>query len=147
MTPNRNNPWKSYHVVATQTASPGHLILMLFDGALRFLEQAKLGFNESDPAIMNEAIHNNIQRAQAIINELNCSLNLQDGGELAQTLRRLYEYFDHRLFEANLHKEQTGINEVITRISTLRDAWAQMLLHQGSGQEQAGDKKALCALG
>lgn len=120
---------------------------MLFDGALRFLEQAKLGFNETDPAAMNESIHNNIQRAQAIISELNCSLNLQEGGELAQTLRRLYEYFDQRLHEANLRKEQTGINEVIERISVLRDAWSQMLLHQGAGPDQAGDKSALCALG
>lgn len=147
MTPNRNNPWKSYHSVATQTASPGQLVLMLFDGAIRFLETARQGFFENDPAERNRLINDNIQRAQAIITELNVSLNLRDGGDLATTLRGLYEYFDTRLLEANLRKEETGIIEVIDRMSVLRNAWSEMLANQAQSTVGAEARGVLCALG
>jgi flagellar protein FliS len=107
---------------------------MLYEGALRFLEQALSGFTKEDPAEFNGTINNNIQRAQAIIRELNGSLNLALGGELAFQLRRLYDYFDRRLLESNVRKQEDGIREVIARISTLRDAWAAMLKGEGGGQ-------------
>jgi flagellar protein FliS len=129
MTP---NPWKSYRQVATQTASPGQLVLMLFDGALRFLDRARSGFAKDDPAECNETINNNILRAQDIIHELNMSLNLEAGGELAVTLRELYVYLDWRLTESNVKKELAGIDEVIKHLTVLRDAWATMLGGQPS---------------
>jgi flagellar secretion chaperone FliS len=122
-----NNPWKSYQQVATQTAPPGQLVLMLYEGAIRFLGRALAGFDLEDPAAFNETISNNIIRTQDIIFELNVTLNMEAGGELAQTLRRLYDYLDRRLMHANLHKEKAGIQEAIERIAVLRDAWAQML--------------------
>ena len=69
------NPWKSYRQIATQTAPPGQLILMLFDGALSSLERAKIGFTLTEPGERNVAIHNNLQKAVDIIRELNFSLN------------------------------------------------------------------------
>jgi flagellar protein FliS len=125
-----HSPWKAYRQIATQTASPGQLILMLFDGALRFLEQARTGFAAKDPLEMNEAVNNNILRAQAIIHELNVSLNMHDGGALADTLRQLYNYFDRRLTDSNFHKQTDGLCEVHTRLTILRDAWAEMLTQQ-----------------
>lgn len=121
------NPWASYRSVATQTASPGQLVLMLFDGAIRFLECALHGFGSEDIVEAYQAINNNVLRAQSIIHELNLSLNMEQGGECAQTLRRLYDYFDRRLQESNLQKVPAGIEEVIRRLTTLRDAWSQML--------------------
>lgn len=121
------NPWASYRAVATQTASPGQLVLMLFDGAIRFLECALTGFREEDVAASYQTINNNVLRAQAIIHELNVSLNMEQGGDCAQTLRRLYDYFDRRLQESNLKKVPAGIEEVIRRLTTLRDAWSQMI--------------------
>jgi len=121
------NPWASYRSVAAQTASPGHLVLMMFDGAIRFLECALNGFGFEDIVESYQTINNNVLRAQAIIHELNLSLNMDEGGECAQTLRRLYDYFDRRLHESNLQKVSTGIEEVIRRLTTLRDAWSQML--------------------
>src|ERR1044071_8542260 len=103
------NPWKSYQQVATQTAPPGQLVLMLYEGAIRFLERAQAGFSVDDPAESNQAINNNIIRAQDIIFELNVTLNMQEGGELAMTLRRLYDYMDRRLMEANLKKDESAI--------------------------------------
>lgn len=131
-----NNPWKSYQQVATQTAPPGQLVLMLYEGAIRFLDRAIAGFRIDDPADANQTISNNIIRAQDIIFELNVTLNIEQGGELAMTLRRLYDYLDRRLMEGNLKKDETAVSEVIGRVKVLRDAWAQMLA--GQSQNLAG---------
>lgn len=128
---NPKNPWQSYRQVATRTASPGQLVLMLYEGAIRFLERAQAGFQLEDPVEYNTTINNNILRAQDIIRELDFSLNVAEGGELALQLRRLYDYFDRVLLEANLRKDPRGIGEVIERIGVLRDAWATMLAKQG----------------
>ena len=119
--------WKSYHQTATLTAPPGQIILMLYDGALRFLGRALAGFDCEDPGELNMAVNNNLQRAQEIIRELDCALNLEKGGDLAQTLHRLYEYFDDRIQASNLKKQSTGIEEVVKHLNELREAWATML--------------------
>lgn len=121
------NPWKSYRQIATQTAPPGQLVLMLFDGALLSLDRALLGFNYADIGERNAAIHNNLQRAIDIIRELNSSLDVEAGGQLADTLRNLYAYFERRLIESNLKKTRRGIDEVIPMLKQLRDAWGKML--------------------
>jgi len=125
------NSLKSYRRIATKTAPPGQLILMLFDGALLFLERALAGFEHTDPGRKNQAIHNNLRRAVDIIRHLNYSLNLEAGGQLAETLRRLYHYFDSRLTESNLKKQRDGVDEVVVHLRELRDAWATMLSNQG----------------
>ena len=119
--------WQTYRQAATQSASPGQLVLMLYDGILRFLEQARVGFSKDDPKEFNETINNNLQRAQAIINEMNASLNMTEGGEFAQRMRGLYDYFDRRLQDANIAKTEEGILEVIKHVTVLRDSWAEML--------------------
>jgi flagellar protein FliS len=123
------NVAQSYRRIATETASPAQQVAMLYDGAIKFLERALLGFRNEDPLEFNLTIHNNIQRAQAIIHELNAALDLEAGGELAVTLRRLYLYFDWRLDQSNRLKTSEGIKEIITRLTMLRDAWEKML-HQ-----------------
>lgn len=121
------NPWKSYRRIATQTAPPGQLVLMLFDGALNSLDRALLGFGYSDLAERNAAIHNGLQRAVDIIRELNSSLDIEAGGQLADTLRNLYAFFERRLLESNVKKSRKGIDEVLPMLKQLRDAWYQML--------------------
>lgn len=126
------NPWQSYRQVATQTAPPGQLVLMLYEGAIRFLERALSGFAHDDPAEFNVTINNNVQRAQDIIRELDASLNMAVGGPFADNMRRLYDYLDRRLMESNLKKEDGGIREVIKHLAVLRDAWSGLLQGQGS---------------
>ena len=128
---NPKNPWQSYRQVATRTASPGQLVLMLYEGVIRFLDRAHAGFRLEDPVEFNTTINDNIIRAQDIIRELDFSLNVEQGGDLAIQLRRLYDYFDRLLLEANLRKDPSGITEVTKRITVLRDAWAAMLAQQG----------------
>jgi flagellar protein FliS len=136
----RNKPWDSYRRVATQTASPGQLLLMLYDGALKFLETAMTGFNYQDPLLFNQTISNNIIRAQAIIHEMNASLNMKDGGEVASNFRRLYNYFYRRLTVANRTKKKEPIEEIIARLRVLRDSWAEML--RNGGESRASDDPA-----
>lgn len=124
--------WQSYRQVATTTASPAQVVLLLYNGILRFLEQARLGFALDDPKECNETINNNIQRAQAIINEMNQSLNMAEGGEFAEKMRGLYDYFDRRLQESNVAKTEAGIVEVIKHVAVLRDAWNEMMQRGGS---------------
>ncbi len=139
------NPWKSYHQIATLTAPPGQIILMLYDGALRFLDRALYGFAAEDPAELNMTVHNNLQRARDIIRELDCALDIDRGGELAETLHRLYDYFDHRLHASNLKKQRDGIKEVIQHLSVLREAWASMLRGEvgvGLAQQMPAEARA-----
>lgn len=130
----RANPWKSYQKIATQTAPPGQLVLMLYDAALRSLELALVGFDAKDPGERNATIHNNLQRTLDIVRELSLSLNREAGGELAATLCKLYAYFEERLQESNLKKTRTGVDEVLRHLGGLRDAWAGMLANQGLPQ-------------
>jgi flagellar protein FliS len=123
------NVAQSYRRIATETASPAQQVVLLYDGAIKFLERALLGFGSQDPLEFNRTIHNNVLRAQAIIHELDAALNLEAGGELAATLRRLYLYFDWRLDQSNRLKTPDGIREIVTRLTVLRDAWENML-HQ-----------------
>ena len=142
---NPKNPWQSYRQVATRTASPGQLVLMLYEGAIRFLERAEAGFQLEDPVEFNTTINDNILRAQDIVRELDFSLNVEAGGELAAQLRRLYDYFDRTLLEANLRKDPAGIVEVIKRITVLRDAWATMLEQQGDSAKSQTPTTELAA--
>jgi flagellar protein FliS len=126
------NPWKSYRETATLTAPPGQIVLMLFEGAIRSLERSLPGFSHTDPAEANMIVHNNLQRAQEIIRELNSALNMEQGGEFSANMRRLYNYLERRIWESNLKKDPTGVGEAIRHLTVLRDAWATMLNNQGS---------------
>jgi flagellar protein FliS len=123
----RPKPWDSYRKVAAQTASPGRLVLMLYDGAINFLERALAGFDCADPLQFNQTINNNIVRAQAIIHEMNATLNMREGGEVSENFRRLYNYFHCRLREANMKKKKEPLQETLMRLRVLRDSWAEML--------------------
>jgi flagellar protein FliS len=131
----RNTPWQSYRKIATQTATPGQLVLMLYEGALGFLERGLAGFDLADPLEFNLTISNNVLRAQAIIQEINVRLDMERGGEIADNFRRLYNYFQRRLREANTKKAREPLAEVITHLRVLRDSWAEML-RQATGSAQ-----------
>lgn len=124
---------RTYQNQAVLTASPGQLVLMLYDGALKFIGLAKEGFKLPDGSPRRfELINVNLQKAQNIILELQANLNREQGGDLAVTLDRLYDYYQRRLFEANIHKRLEPIVEVERFIKELRDGWAEMLRKEDS---------------
>ena len=124
------NPFKSYRQIATQTAPPGQLVLMLFDGALKSLGCALLGFDCADFAERNATVQTHLARAADIIRELNGSLDMAAGGQLADTLRNLYNFFEQRITASNLSKSSDGLHEIIPMLKQLRDAWSAMLANQ-----------------
>lgn len=139
------NHLRAYRQTATLTAPPGQLVLMLYEGALRSLERALPGFSHHDPAQANMMVHNNLQRAQDIIRELNYALNMEQGGDCASTLRQLYDYFDRRLWESNVNKKSQGVEEVIEHLTELRDAWALMLSKPSSDAGVSSSSEAFAA--
>jgi flagellar protein FliS len=131
----RDSPWQSYRKVAIQTASPAHMVLMLYDGAISFMERALMGFNHKDPLEFNQTINNNVLRAQAIIHEMNARLDMERGGEISDNFRRLYNYFNLRLQQANLKKKKEPLEEVLGHVRGLRESWAEMLRRGQSNDE------------
>jgi flagellar protein FliS len=122
---------RTYRVNAVLTASPGQLVLMLYDGALKSLAIALDGFARPEEDLTRiETINAQLLKAQAIIRELQSGLNFEVGGEFAQTMNRLYEYHHRRLFEANLRKQPEPVREVEKLLRELREAWAEMLSKQ-----------------
>jgi len=122
---------RTYRTNAVLTASPGQLVLMLYDGALKALAIALDAFAQPEEDVRRiETINAQLLKAQAIVRELQSGLNFEAGGEFAQTMNRLYEYHHRRLFEANVRKQPEAVREVEKLIRELREAWAEMLTKQ-----------------
>jgi flagellar protein FliS len=118
---------KSYKASSVQTASPGKLVLMLFDGYLRFTAAATKSWDEPDLIKKNEGINNNLIKAQNIVTELQSSLDLTVPGDLPGTLYRLYDYVLTNLQQANINKDVQKVVEADKVITELREAWSEML--------------------
>lgn len=125
---------RTYRANSILTASPGQLVLMLFDGALNALALARQACDEAAADPRQYAVANTqIVKAQKIIAELQNTLNMEAGGEFARTMYRLYDYYDRRLTEANLRKKTEPILEVERLLGEVRNAWAEMLRQQEGG--------------
>ena len=94
------NPYNQYKKASIQTASQGKLILMMYDGAIKFINFAI----ENMPAKKYDVVNTNIIKAQDIITELMLALNMEVGGEIAKNLYSLYDYMNRRLVESNIKK-------------------------------------------
>ena len=116
------NPYlKQYRQTQIDTAPKEQILLMLYDGAVRFLNQAKAGFAEKNI----EKIHNNIVKVQNLITEFESTLDMKTGGEFAQNLFALYEYINNQLLLANIKKREECLDEALKHMTELRDTWRQ----------------------
>ena len=113
---------QAYHQTQINSQSPLELVVMLYDGALRFLQMASDGTRRSDLAAKREGM----SRGLAIIAELQNTLNMQEGGDVAKSLDALYSYITGRLIDANVRRDPAPIDEAIQLLRPLRDAWAQI---------------------
>lgn len=109
------------------TAGRGRLLLMTYDGALRFLNLAARAMQEKD--LENQ--HINITKAQRIVMELLTSLDHSVNSQLAGALDRLYRYIYDRLVEANVRDKVEALREAEMLLSGLREAWAEAQASQG----------------
>lgn len=115
------NPYNQYRATAVQTARPGKLLLMLYDGLVLSLKQAKQCIEEG---VASEA-HHHLIKAQEIVTELMCTLNMDY--EIAHNLYQLYDYFKSRLIQANISKNAGIVEEVLSFVKELRDAWEEVV--------------------
>ncbi len=113
----------AYLQTQVTTTTQGELLLLLYDGAIKFLTQAKEKIAERDYAAKGILI----SKALDIVNELDASLNMEKGGELAQNLHKLYFYCSTRLLNANLKMDVAFIDEVVKILSGLRGAYGQIV--------------------
>ncbi len=106
--------------VATQSRS--RIIVLLYEGAIKFMKQAILALEQQD----YEAKGRYIAKAQDIINELNAVLNMEVGGEIAKNLRSLYVFMDTYLSKANSQRDIEMLNDVINIMEELNQAWKEI---------------------
>lgn len=116
------NPYGAYERTKVETSDQRQLILLLYDGAIRFMQRAMARIEANDI----EAAHNYLVRSRDILGELLATLKPEKAGEVGQNLQRLYVYIFNRLVEANLVKDREIVHECIKLMSTLREGWAQM---------------------
>lgn len=118
----------AYRQIEARSRSPLELVVMLYDGALRFTAAAADAHRAGDRARRGEAI----TRCLSILNELQSTLNLTEGGDVARELDRLYVYMQQRLLEVTLHDNADGLAEVQRLLQPLRASWATIT--DGGGQ-------------
>jgi flagellar secretion chaperone FliS len=128
-----NNPYQQYQNNSVNTASPGELTLMLYNGCLKFINLAKKAMEDKNSEVKNT----NIQKAQNIVNELMVTLNMDV--KISKNLQSLYDYLNRRLMEANIRNDVSILNEVEEFMTEFRDTWKQViqtnrqLQHAGQG--------------
>lgn len=130
----------SYRETRVKTASPGQLVIMLYDAAVKSLDWALElmggpGGEKKDPGSI-ERISKSILKAQEIITELIVSLDFDQGGEIARNLFSLYTWFNKELLEANIAQDVRRVNTVRNLLGELRSAWIEVAAKSGS--EPAG---------
>jgi flagellar protein FliS len=108
-----------YQKTTISTQNKGRLIVMLYDGAIRFLRQAIREMESNDYAAKGRSI----AKAQDIILELNTVLDMEAGGEIAQNLRSLYNFMLRHLSQANLKCDVHMVREVISLLEDLNQSW------------------------
>ncbi|SHF89132.1 flagellar export chaperone FliS [Ornithinibacillus halophilus] len=117
-----NKPYQSYQNNAVNTASPGELTLMLYNGCIKFIKQAMKDMDSKN----FEAKNTNIQKAQNIIQEL--MLTLDQEVDISKQMLSLYDYMHFQLKEANVKNDAAILEEVLGLVVEFRDTWKQVIL-------------------
>jgi flagellar secretion chaperone FliS len=112
----------AYQQQSVLTAPPGRLVVMLYDGCLRFLHQAAYAVRAGTPVEADARL----RRAEAIIDELLATLDLERGGVVAGRLQGIYTFCRRHLRDARREQDATMIEQVSDLLAELRDAWAQV---------------------
>lgn len=129
------NPLAAYRETRVKTASPGQLVVMLYDEALKQCDIAiELAGKSGKPKPEHiERINAALGKAQDVITELMASLDFDAGGEIAQNLFSLYVWFGRELLEANIAKDTSRVTSVRGMLAELRSAWAEVALKAQGG--------------
>lgn len=123
--------YAAYKTTSIQTATKEQLLIMLYDGLIRFIHSSKSAIAARDIA----QAHTNLIKSQEIVGELKNTLDMKY--EISHALSALYDYFMRKLVDANVRKSQEPLDEILPRIAELRDAWEQAakLVRQENGAQ------------
>jgi flagellar secretion chaperone FliS len=117
---------RQYEQTQVVTSSGVQLVVLLYDAAIQSMEMARREIQAKN--VREKARH--LGRAIAIIGELNSVLDLEQGGEIARSLRRLYDYMLMELVEANARNNEQKVEAPLRCLSTLREAWREVASQQ-----------------
>jgi flagellar protein FliS len=112
---------QAYTESAVMTATPERLVVMLYDGAIRFLNQSAAAMRSG----LRQEARNRMRRAEAIIDELNLALDMEQG-EVATRLRSIYLFCKRQLAQATIEQSDEKIQIVVDLLSELRESWEQL---------------------
>ena len=115
----KNNPYQSYKQQSVMTMTQGDMLTLLYDGVLKELAFAQAAFLKQDNAEINRAL----QKAQKILGHLQRTLD--DHYDISKNLAALYDYFIHVVVQANVKKDVSALDEVVTMISELRNTFKE----------------------
>ena len=116
-----NNAYAQYNNNKVLTASPAELTLLLYEGAIKFCNIAMMGIEEKNI----QKAHDNIKKAQAIIEELQATLN--HSYKVAEDFDNVYRYIYDLLVQANMHKDKEILERALTEIRGMRDTWKEVM--------------------
>lgn len=117
---------QQYRTAQVATADPARLVLMMYDGALRFAGQGRQAIEDGDV----EKANAHLGRAQDIVTELTAVLN-PEAGAIAENLQQMYDFIGSRLVEANVKKDVAPLAEAVGLLEELRETWRQLV--EGDG--------------
>lgn len=132
-----NGHAKYYQSNQILTAKKSKLILMMYDGAIRFARESINKIRSKDIAGRGTYI----RKTQDIILELMNSLDMENGGEIAGNLSRLYLFMNRNLIMANMQGDEKYIEDIIKILTELRDAW-DIVVNNSYKNEQVADGRA-----
>ncbi len=125
------NPWQSYQKTQVITAKPEKILVMLYEGAIKFNKLAQARMRENNIAEKGKYIG----KVLSIIAELMNTLDHEVGGEVAADLENLYIFLMDQLIEANQTNQLAPLEAVERILITLHAAWAQIIENQRPGDE------------
>lgn len=125
---NNAEGYNAYLRSKVMTATPAELTLMLYEGAIKFVNKAIMSIEKDD--VMGA--HNNLMKTQRIIEELGASLDHKY--PVAKEFDTVYEYILRRLVEANIKKDKDILEEVLEHLRTMRDTWKEVMKNANAPQ-------------
>jgi flagellar secretion chaperone FliS len=121
---NALNPYlKEYKKTQVETATPEKILILLYDGAIQYLNRAKVDLEQGN----EQQFHSNLLGCEKIIVEFMNTLDMETGGSLAENLYRLYEYLYNTLVKAGISRKPEGVNEVLKHLNGLRETWQKAI--------------------
>lgn len=125
------NPYDRYEETKISTATPEALVLILYDGCIKFAGKAFAALESGDV----QASHNALVRCQKIIEELDSSLEMS-AGDIANNLKSLYEFVNERLIDSNRNKDPKPLEEALQVVRSMRAMWAEAMTQMAQTRKE-----------